>query len=240
MTPLKQFFLLLAVATKNSDAFVHPAIPKVLFCPSRSGSTSIAAKKGDDGAAVVQQHAFGVGSLVEFSEKKRTHVAKILSVEHKSSGGARYHVEDTEGRTYDIADKAVSFQMPAPNDAMKTDRLLAEFEAAQTAPERTLREKLEVSPELLEMAWEEVVADESTSDGMTPAQFVDLIHSHTASQMERYMAWRLLKQDMAHVFFKELKQNGRVVAFKAKATKAVEAAKKTFCNTHDEPEFCFV
>ena len=58
--------------------------------------------------------------------------------------------------------------------------------------------------------------------------------------MEWYMVWRLLKQDMARIFFNELKQNSRVVEFKTKAAKAVEAAKKTFCNTYDKPKFFFV
>jgi len=45
-------------------------------------------KSGDD--EVVNQQAFAVGSFVEFVEKSRTHIGKIGSVEHKSSGGARY------------------------------------------------------------------------------------------------------------------------------------------------------
>jgi hypothetical protein len=238
MISINQFVLLLIIAANNGNAFMSPVIQKASFCPS----SRLSAKKSDDGAAapVQQNAAFMVGSLVEFVEKKRTHVAKILSVEHKSSGGARYHVEDTGGKTYDVAEKAINFHMPAPNDAMRTDQLLLQFEEAQTCPELTLREKLEVSPDLLEMAWEEVSQDPST-DELTPAKFVQLMHSHTASQLERYMAWRLLKHDMAHVFFKELKQNGRVVAFKAKASKAVKAAKEHFCKTHaDEYEFCFV
>ena len=59
--------------------------------------------------------------------------------------------------------------------------------------------------------------------------------------MEKYYAWKLLQSDMAHIFFKEIKSNGRVVSFKAKTRKAVEAAKEMFCRTHqDENEICFV
>ena len=54
------------------------------------------------------------------------------------------------------------------------------------------------------------------------------------------MAWKLLKSEMAHVFFKEIKDHGRVVAFKAKTRKAVEAAKIGFCSTHQDHEICFV
>ena len=55
-----------------------------------SSPSCIYSKKGDAGDEVVQQQAFAVGSFVEFVEKKRTHIGKIDSVEHKSSGGARY------------------------------------------------------------------------------------------------------------------------------------------------------
>lgn len=62
---------------------------------SNKGSSS------DDSNTVLvqQQQAFPVGTFVEFVEKKRVHVGKIDSVEYKkSSGGARYHVVDSEGR----------------------------------------------------------------------------------------------------------------------------------------------
>ena len=51
--------------------------------------SSLQSKK-DGGDDVVQQQAFASGSFVEFVEKKRNHIGKIESVEHKSSGGARY------------------------------------------------------------------------------------------------------------------------------------------------------
>lgn len=51
--------------------------------------SSLLSKK-DGGDEVVQQQAFASGSFVEFVEKKRNHIGKIESVEHKSSGGARY------------------------------------------------------------------------------------------------------------------------------------------------------
>jgi len=52
--------------------------------------TTIVSSKKDGGDDVVQQQAFASGSFVEFVEKKRNHIGKIESVEHKSSGGARY------------------------------------------------------------------------------------------------------------------------------------------------------
>ena len=60
----------------------HHAPPKTIV-------SSLQSKK-DGGDEVVQQQAFASGSFVEFVEKKRNHIGKIESVEHKSSGGARY------------------------------------------------------------------------------------------------------------------------------------------------------
>lgn len=68
-----------------SDAFTITTSPATI----RSYTTCIHSK--DSGDDVVQnQQAFAAGSFVEFVEKKRTHIGKIDSVEHKSSGGARY------------------------------------------------------------------------------------------------------------------------------------------------------
>ena len=53
-------------------------------------SVSSLQSKKDGGDDVVQQQAFASGSFIEFVEKKRNHIGKIESVEHKSSGGARY------------------------------------------------------------------------------------------------------------------------------------------------------
>jgi hypothetical protein len=39
---------------------------------------------------------------------------------------------------------------------------------------------------------------------------------------------------MGHVFFKEIKDKGRTVAFKAKGPSAVEASAEDFVATHDE------
>jgi hypothetical protein len=52
-------------------------------------SSGLYSKKSGDEESVNQQ-AFAAGSFVEFVEKSRIHIGKIKSVEHKSSGGARY------------------------------------------------------------------------------------------------------------------------------------------------------
>jgi hypothetical protein len=190
---------------------------------------------------VTLQKSFSIGTLVEFNEKKRTHVGKIVAVEHKSNGGARYEVEDHDGHKFKIADKAVSYAMPiAPSEERKIKQLFDEFAAALEEPEMELRKDLDISPDLLEMAWAEAL--DSDSHQLTAPSLIDLVHSHAADGIEAYKAWRLMKTDMAHVFFKELKDHGRVVAFKAKAEKAVDAAKDTFCKnpTHAEDDFCWV
>jgi hypothetical protein len=190
---------------------------------------------------VVLQKSFSPGTLVEFAEKKRTRVGKITSVEHKSNGGARYEVEDHDGHKYSIADKAINYAMPiSPNEQRQGNQLFDEFAVALEEPEMELRRDLDISADLLEMAWEEAL--ESESHELTPQSLIAIVHSHAASGIEAYKAWRLMKTDMAHVFFKEIKDHGRVVGFKAKAQKAVEAAKNTFCKNpaHADDDFCWV
>ena len=193
----------------------------------------------DDGDVVMQQ-ALQKGTLVEFEEKGRVHIGTIKASEHKSSGGARYKVEDTEGKAFSIADKAVTFSTPAPNSDAQAGKLLTELASLQTATEEDLCTKLDVSGELLEMAWEEAAEDESIPNHeLTAKSFVKLVHSRAASAVEEYMAWRLLRGEQAHVFFKEMKVHGRVLKFKAKARKAVDNAKQAFCSSHDS-DFCLV
>jgi len=196
--------------------------------------------KGSNESEVHKAPAFAVGTIVEFSEKSREHVGRITAVEYKSNGGARYSVTDDLGKVFHIADKSVAFGLSAPNTPGAAERLFNDFSEAHLISEMELRGKLEVTPDLLEMAWEECSED---SIDLTPKNFIELLHAHAASAIETYMAWRLLKADISHVFFKDLKHNGRIVAFKAKARKGVDAAKQAFCSNpdhSDESDFCFV
>lgn len=202
-----------------------------------SFSTELRGKKSSDD--VVQQQSFLIGTFIEFEEKKREHVGKITKAEHKSTWGARYQVVDSEGNKFDIADKAISFAMHPPNSPGASAKLFSEFVSAHDSSEDSLQSKLDISTEILEMAWEES-ADEDGDHLLTPSTFVDLVHSHTASSIEKYMAWKVLRTDLAHVFFKEIKEHGRVVGFKAKARKAVEAAKQAFCNDHEDSDLCLI
>lgn len=197
-----------------------------------------AKKSGDD---VVQQHSFSAGTFVEFQEKKRSHLGKITGVEHKGNGGARYTVMDSEGKSFGIADKQILYTMPCPTSPGQADKLYSDFCRTQDVPLSSIEEQLDITSDLLEMAWEEIAEDEGNKEHtLTSDSFVELVLSHVASSMENYLAWKLLRSDMSHVFFKEIKDHGRVVAFKAKTKKAVEAAKDTFCRTHEDADICYV
>lgn len=127
--------------------------------------------------------------------------------------------------------------MTPPNSPGQATKLFDEFCAAREFSEKDLENKLEMSPELLEMAWEESNLENTN---LTPDSLVQLIHAHAASAIEKYMVWRLLQTEQAHVFFKDIKDHGRIVSFKAKAHKAVDAAKQAFCNSHQDSDICLV
>jgi len=188
---------------------------------------------------------FAAGGFVEFVEKKRTHIGKIDTAEHKSSGSSRYQVIDSEGKKFDVPDKDILYFIPCPNTPGEASKLYDEFcEAHDDMSLRSIQLAIDMTPDLLVMAWEEA-ADESeegsSSNLLTPASFIELVHAHTATALEKYIAWKFLQSEIAHVFFKEIKLHGRVVSFKAKTRKAVEAAKDVFCRTHQvDNEICFV
>eukprot|EP00980_Cylindrotheca_fusiformis_P004637 scaffold991_cov128-Cylindrotheca_fusiformis.AAC.9 len=193
--------------------------------------------QADGEAASMMQQVYAIGTFVEFEEKKRVHIGTVSEKEQKSNGVARYKVVDKEGKLYSIADKAVHFAMNAPNSPGQATKLFDDFCNVYEASEEDLEMKLDVSTDLLEVAWEE-----SSLDGaeLTPSGLVELVHAHTASAIEKYMAWRFLQTQSAHVFFKEIKDHGRVISFKAKAKTAVDAAKQAFCETHGDSELCLV
>ena len=190
-------------------------------------------------AEVSQAQALPIGAFVEFKEKDRSIIGKIDKVEHKSSGGARYRILDTDNKPHNVAAKSIEYSMACPNSPGQATKLFDEFTTVHEASQQQLQKSLEISPDLIEMVWE-TVAEEEHSE-VTPNSFVELIHSHAASTIEKYMAWKLLRTEMAHIFFREIKDHGIVVSFKARAKNAVVAAKKHFCATHiDDNEICFV
>lgn len=151
-------------------------------------------------------------------------------------------VIDSEGKKFNIPDKDVCYYLPCPSSPGQATKLYDELCKAQDAPIQSIQDAIDVTPDLLEMAWEEAaMQDEDSSHTLTPASFIELIHAHAATAMEKYFAWKYLQSDMCHIFFKEIKSHGRVVSFKAKTRKAVAAAKEMFCRTHqDDNEICFV
>jgi hypothetical protein len=197
---------------------------------------------GDDRSSAPKRtppSSFGVGTYVEFEESKkhrdRVNVGTIMRVEFKSNGDARYDVTDGEGKKFQIADKAIHFGMIPPNSPGPAKKLFDEFCKAQKATDDELQAAVDISPELLELAWENAVEEDADDDDSsiiattTPESLIELCHSHTASAIEKYQAWRLLQSDISHVFFKDMKDHGRISSFKAKARKAVEKAKGSFC-----------
>ncbi|OEU15852.1 hypothetical protein FRACYDRAFT_269513 [Fragilariopsis cylindrus CCMP1102] len=188
------------------------------------------------------QPSFPVGTFVEFEEKKhRTHIGKITNIEHKSNGGTRYDVTDSDGKHFQIADKAVHFTMIPPNSPGPANKLYQEFCDAQKASDDELQTQLDISPEILELAWEDALETADDHD-VTPNDLIELVHSHSASAIETYKAWRLLQSDVAHIFFKDLKDHGRISSFKVKARKTVETTKRAFCMDadHAQNDICLV
>jgi hypothetical protein len=204
-------------------------------CQRDSFCTRIASAKDAD---IERNHpVFPPGTIVEFTEKNREHVGKIIELERKKNSGAtRYDVEEfPSGKHFSIADKEVTFTIPAPTNIKQADKLLEQLEHAHAISEEELSKELDLTPELLEMAWEESTAtDGGHEEVLTPNQLVELVHSHKANHIEKYEAWRLLRSEIGHIFFKEIKENGRVVAFKAKPRDSVEASKHTFWNNHKD------
>merc|ERR1711862_766796 len=125
-------------------------------------------EKGD----IELQKAFSAGTLVEFTEKKRSHIGQIIDVEHKSNGGARYEIKDHEGHKHQIADKAINYAMAlTPNDAKNLKHIFDTFQAAFEQPDTSLQNDLDISPELLEMAWEEALEEETHE--LTPNSLIE-------------------------------------------------------------------
>ena len=179
------------------------------------------------------------GTICEFSEKGgKTFVGVIKSSESKSKGGARYELADETGALHSIAEKQLTFvgKVVEPKNIAKT---LGEFADTLHANSKNLCNQLGIDAELFMLAWE-TAAEEEEGDLYVDGFFQHMLSRKTNSLEERYKAWRLLTSDVGHLFFKELKTNGRVDHWKAKTVKAVDAAKQQFCASHDEPEFCFV
>jgi hypothetical protein len=160
-------------------------------------------KQADDEANVAP--AFAVGTFVEFEENNRVHIGKISQQEHKSNGSAAlYQVTDNTGKTYShIPGKAVHFAMHPPNIPGAASKIFDKFLSAYKLSEEDIYARLELSQELLELAWKET----SEEDDLTPAKLIELVHSHAASAIEKYMAWKLFQTDTAHVFFKVVKDH---------------------------------
>jgi len=217
---------------------VSSFLPRITQTQNRNGISLDSKKQKSDDKS--HQSVFTAGTFIEFDEKKRDHIGKITHLEQKSNGSARYDVTDNDGKHYQIPDKAVHFAITPPNSPGPAEKLFQEFCAAQKSSDDDLLTELDISPEILELAWEDAL--ENDSKDVTPENLIELVHSHTASSIEKYQAWRLLQSDISHVFFKDMKDHGRVSSFKVKARNSVDAAKISFCmdEGHAHSEICLV
>eukprot|EP00614_Pseudopedinella_elastica_P010503 CAMPEP_0172610718 /NCGR_PEP_ID=MMETSP1068-20121228/30486_1 /TAXON_ID=35684 /ORGANISM="Pseudopedinella elastica, Strain CCMP716" /LENGTH=236 /DNA_ID=CAMNT_0013414499 /DNA_START=70 /DNA_END=780 /DNA_ORIENTATION=+ len=232
---LRIFALLVACEAFAPGTYYH----------TRRFTRTLGKKEGDE-AETLQAQTLPVGSIVEFDDGKgRFHIGKVKSVEHKSNGKARYAIQDAEEHLFNVADKQVRFSAGCPASPKDEAAVFKDIMAASQASPAELRAKLDLDAEVLELAWEEVAASEDGLSTVTAKDFVELVHSRPPkSAGEAYCAWRFLKEELGSVFFKAIKEGGKITSFKAKAEKAVNDAKQAFCsapqNLKEEPEFCFV
>ena len=68
-------------------------------------------------------------------------------------------VIDSEGKKFNIPDKDVRYSMSCPNSPGQANKLYDEFCQAQEAPLKSIQDQIEVSADLLEMAWEETAEE---------------------------------------------------------------------------------
>eukprot|EP00613_Pedinella_sp_CCMP2098_P006597 CAMPEP_0171596900 /NCGR_PEP_ID=MMETSP0990-20121206/2218_1 /TAXON_ID=483369 /ORGANISM="non described non described, Strain CCMP2098" /LENGTH=199 /DNA_ID=CAMNT_0012158185 /DNA_START=195 /DNA_END=794 /DNA_ORIENTATION=+ len=197
-----------------------------------------------------------IGSICEFDDGKgRTYIGSLVATEHKSNGGARFEMMGANGNTYHIGEKSVTFSTPPPANPKECAKLLKDLNKAHGEDAVELRMALNVDAELIALAWEETdsLMEYSGSqewplphsDTITAGAFLELVSGAPAnSPAEKYRAWRLLGfTELGHIFFKAIKEKGRVTSFRAKTAKAVEDAKKAFCNGshgNEEPGFCLI
>lgn len=210
--------------------------PQASRSARRSAPLRGKAPKSEDGADAPQRIA--EGTVCEWvAEKHRVHVGVVKSSESKSKGGARYEIADASGVVHTVPEKQLSFvgKVVQPKDVAKT---LTSFDMALSEDTAALRTALKIDADLLALAWE--TAAEEDAGELSEDDVAEQVLGHkTSNLIEKYRLWRLLTSDLGRFFFKELKHNGRVDTWKAKAVKSVEAAKKSFCDNHNEPEFCF-
>jgi hypothetical protein len=156
-----------------------------------------------------------------------------LQVEYKAKGGARIQVMDVGGSMHTVPEKDIHINLGVyKGKLVEPAEILADYvKVMDTEPMA-----LGVEPELLEMAWE--LAAETDKKSYSPKFLMSLVDDgFLKSQVDAYKAFRLLTSDMGKIFFKSINAN----EYKAKAAKAVQASKESWCRSLEgEEEWCFV
>ena len=189
------------------------------------------------------ENAIKVGDFIEFDHKKHTFVGIVEGAHHKSKGGVVYAVTTAEGVRHEgVATREIHFTAPAfvqtkENKGDSSEkRLRAYDEMLHLAPAHL------GDPFVLELCWEIAAEDESANAqaSLSLSDFVALVDGALGdSPIELYRTFRLLTSEVGRVFFTKVKHG----AFKVRAEKSVEAAKKELCS-HDAlhsgyESFCF-
>jgi len=236
---LSKVALIALALVATTEAFLSVPHRRRSLVPSVAGKKD----KSEDGETVQQKQQVAMGSICEFDDSKgHEFIGKITNCEHKANGNNRYDLETLEGKLFNVAEKQLHFIAPPPANPKEHTRLFKEIDASHMASVADLTKSLDLDPEVLELAWEE---SSSELEGMLATDtFVELVHSRKPiDSVEAYRAWRFLMTDLGTVFFKSIKENGRVMAFKAKTEAAVEAAKTMFCKDEKiqkQYHFCLV
>ena len=230
-TAMKLIRLAVAVAS-TASAFLRAS--------PGAAPPSLRAKKdkaADADAAPVEVNALGKGSIVEFEFNKHTCIGVVDAHMVKAKGGLRYDVVTADEKVHaGVAPKDIHFSAaPLPGDKGDKSPMkrIKDFEDVLATSAARL-----VDPEVLEICYE-LAAEEDDGKVFRVKEIAKLFDEGT-SPVDLYRTFRIMTSELGRVFFKSAK--GEAAAFKAKAHKAVDAAKVTLCNTHgdDYGEFCLV
>jgi hypothetical protein len=180
-----------------------------------------------------------MNTIITYKEKgcSADCLGMIVETMTKAKGGRRYTlVTPGEGKA-SIAGSQVSMVIPGGGKWKEKD--LAVFQTLSATASKS-PSKI-VDPEVLQLAWEELV-DESSSEGVSLSALVELIEGSKPDAKAAYSAFvAMTTSDYGRLFFTTLKKGSqRAVRYKAKARKHVAAALQTYCQTHEDAALCLV
>jgi hypothetical protein len=204
-------------------------------------TATAALKQSADADDEERPSLINIGSICEFHDPKHGngHQDPILGVvrtcDHKSKGGMRLTLEDAQGTTHSVRDKAIHIVLP-PFKGKEMDPAvqLKDYLAVQ-ATEPT---ELGVDVDTLELAWEMVASEDRAS--FSPKHIMSEIDEKLfQGPVNQYKAFRLLTSDLGRVFFKSLSSH----MYKPKSAKSVSSSKENWCHDvlegSNSADWCF-